>query len=96
MTWPILQHRLMITCRIIYSTLGISAADLVLLIETELTNASLNISNLTRLYQAVSLSKKLKLSIPEYVSMRGLSGIAPFGAAPLVRARSIAWSNSWD
>ena len=70
---------------IIYSALGISAADLVLLIETELTNSSLNISNLTRLYQAVSLSKKLRLSIPEYVSMRGLSGITPFGVGAIDR-----------
>jgi len=65
---------------IVYSALGISAAGLGLLIDTELPNTTLDISNLTRLYQAVSLLKKLKLSIPEYITLRGLSGIDPFGA----------------
>ncbi len=72
---------------ITYSALGITAADLLLLIETELSDSNLNLSNLTRLYQAVSLSKKLRLSIPAYLSIRRLSGIDLFGAGAIERTK---------
>jgi hypothetical protein len=72
---------------IMYSALGISAAELVLLTETDLPNTTLNLSNLTRLYQIISLSKRLRLSISEYGSLRGLSGIDPFGAGAVDRLK---------
>ncbi len=73
-----------------YSALGISAADLLLLLEAELPDASLNLANLSRLYQASSLAKSLQLSMPEYVSLRALTGIDPFGAGAVDEVRRFA------
>ena len=70
---------------IAYSALGVRAADLSRLIERELPDTALDLANLTRLYQAVSLAKSLKLSIPAYLSLRGLSRIDPFGPDALDR-----------
>ena len=64
---------------ITYSALGIHATDLMVLIDADLPGDQLNLANLTRLYQAVSLSKRLQLAIPDYVALLGLSGLNPFG-----------------
>jgi peptidoglycan hydrolase-like protein with peptidoglycan-binding domain len=63
---------------IVHSALGIRADDLTHLVEQELQANNLTLFNLTRLYQATTLAKALKLSITDYVSVRALTGIAPF------------------
>jgi len=63
---------------IVHSALRIRADDLTHLVEQELQTDNLTLNNLTRLYQATTLAKALKLSITDYVSVRGLTGIDPF------------------
>lgn len=63
---------------VIHKVLGIHLEDLRLLIDAELPELTLNLSNLSRLYQVVSLAKALRLSISNYLSIRGLSNITPF------------------
>ena len=75
---------------IMYSALGIGAADLALLIETELPDTALNLANLTRLFQAVSLAHAFKMPVADYVALRGLSGIDPFGEGALDSVQSFA------
>jgi hypothetical protein len=57
----------------------ISAGELSLLKQKE--NDDLNLKNLSKLYRVVSLSKRLKLSIREFLSMRSMLGIDSFDVA---------------
>ena len=61
--------------------LGVGADDLALLIAEELPDDHLNLANLTRLYKASTLAKALKMTLPDYVLLRALSGIDPFDDA---------------
>lgn len=66
---------------------GIKAADLALLTagtDAVVSNDNLNLTNLSKLYRVVSLARALKLTIPEYLSIRKLSGLDPF--APITPA----------
>lgn len=63
----------------ILGALGIGAKDLALLVEVELSGGTeLNLENLSALYRAVSLARALKLSVPDFLTLRTLSGIDPF------------------
>src|SRR5262249_23653706 len=63
------------------AALSVAPVDLTLLIEAELSNHSLNLVNLSRLYKASTFVKSLKLTVREYVSLRALTGIDPFQSA---------------
>lgn len=67
------------------AALGISEADLSLLIEREFTDSEgvvhdrLDLTNLSHLYRIVSLSKVLKLSIRDFLTLKELMiGISPY------------------
>ncbi len=64
---------------LVHGALGITAEAFSELVEQDLPDDTLSLANLTRLYQAVSLSKTLKLSVPDYLSLRHLAAIDPFG-----------------
>ena len=67
------------------AALGITAADLSLLTTgtaAVIRDDNLNLANLSRVYRVVSLARALKLTIPEYLSIRKLSGIDPFAPIP--------------
>lgn len=58
--------------------LGIDIEDFHVLVEAELDDASHDMASLLQLYQAASLAKHLRLSLVEYVALRGMTGIDPF------------------
>ncbi len=69
--------------------LGISAADLSLIINSEaastlalpsaeITDDKLNLANLSHLYRITSFARTLGLSIPDFLSLKAMSGIDPF------------------
>ena len=63
---------------VVHIALGVSASDLELLRAEELPDDRLNLANLTRLYKASTLAKALRITIRDYLALRGLSGIDPF------------------
>ncbi len=65
----------------VYGALGIDAADLDRLVAAELPDGRLNLTNLTRLYRAVTLARALGLSIGQFLSIRAMSAVDPFGHA---------------
>ena len=71
---PISEH-----AGVVSSALGISSADLGLLISGELGADLLNLNNLSRLFRATTFARALGLGIGDYLLMRGLTGIVPLG-----------------
>ncbi len=65
----------------ILAALGLSAADLAALTTTEVTDDLLNLANLSTLYRVSLLAKGLKLSIPDTLTLKALTGVDPFDAA---------------
>lgn len=64
---------------------GVNAADLALLTAgaaSVIADDNLNLSNLSKLYRVISLARALKLTIPQYLSIRKLSGVDPFAPIP--------------
>lgn len=62
----------------IQAALGISDAELSLLLEESEVPDMLNLANLSHLYRIVIFSKALKLSIDEFIATKKLFGIDPF------------------
>ena len=62
----------------IQAALGISSANLSLLLEESEVPDLLNIANLSHFYRAVTCAKALKLSIGDFLSVKKLIGIDPF------------------
>ncbi len=70
----------------IIAALEISEADLILLIENELGDKSLTLDSLSTLYHATFLSRALKLSIQDFISLRALCAIDPFDPTNIYNA----------
>ena len=65
---------------IVMGSLGINRSDIDLLVNdtSDVDNEILNLKNLSKLYRKVSLARELKLSIPELLQIKDLTGINPF------------------